>query len=192
MSRKERSGSRTKRQVLFVQGGGADVHDQWDNKLVDSLKRELGSNYEIRYPRMPNESDPQYADWKRALEQEIESMDDDAIVVGHSIGGTMLVNVLAVSSFKAKLGAVFLVSAPFVGEGGWPSEELKSPMDLGAKLPEGIPIHVYHGLRDEAVPPQHADLYKRAIPQAEVHRVADRDHQFNNDLKEVAEAIKTQ
>jgi hypothetical protein len=31
-----------KRQVLFVQGGGAGVHERWDSKLVDSLRRELG------------------------------------------------------------------------------------------------------------------------------------------------------
>jgi hypothetical protein len=26
-------------QILFIQGGGADVHDAWDDKLVASLKR---------------------------------------------------------------------------------------------------------------------------------------------------------
>lgn len=30
------------RQILFVQGGGEDVHDRWDNHLVDSLQGELG------------------------------------------------------------------------------------------------------------------------------------------------------
>jgi hypothetical protein len=29
-------------QILFIQGGGAGVHDEWDDKLVDSLWRELG------------------------------------------------------------------------------------------------------------------------------------------------------
>jgi hypothetical protein len=48
-------------QVLFIQGGGAGVHDDWDNKLVASLERELGNGYEIRYPRMPAEADPSYA-----------------------------------------------------------------------------------------------------------------------------------
>ncbi len=43
-------------QVLFVQGGGAGVHDEWDNKLVDSLTRELGDGFEIRYPRMPRDA----------------------------------------------------------------------------------------------------------------------------------------
>src|SRR5262245_62073101 len=37
-------------QVLFVQGGGEGVHDEWDNKILESLERELGSDYAVRYP----------------------------------------------------------------------------------------------------------------------------------------------
>ena len=33
-----------KRQILFVQGGGEGTHDEWDNKLVDSLERNLGEH----------------------------------------------------------------------------------------------------------------------------------------------------
>src|SRR3954465_3016733 len=40
-----------KRPLLFVQGGGASVHDEWDNHLVDSLSRALGTNYQVHYPR---------------------------------------------------------------------------------------------------------------------------------------------
>lgn len=179
-----------KRQLLFVQGGGAGVHDEWDDKLVESLARELGPDYEIRYPRMPGEDDPHYATWKAALEAEFATLDERAILVGHSVGGTMLVNALAEPSMKRKFGAVFLIAAPFVGDGGWPSDEVQSPQDLGARLPEGVPVHVYHGLEDDTAPPSHAGLYGRAIPQARVHRLPGRDHQFNNDLREVAAAIK--
>jgi hypothetical protein len=45
---------------LFIQGGGAGSHDEWENKLVDSLRRELGPDYDVRYPRMPKEADPSY------------------------------------------------------------------------------------------------------------------------------------
>jgi predicted alpha/beta hydrolase family esterase len=75
-----------KRQLLFVQGGGEGVHDEWDNKLVESLRSRLGPNYEIRYPRMPNEGDPSYAAWKAMLGKEPAAMSDGAILVGHSIG----------------------------------------------------------------------------------------------------------
>ena len=42
---------RRKRQVLFIQGGGAGAHDEWDVRLVDDLQRALGDEYEVRYPR---------------------------------------------------------------------------------------------------------------------------------------------
>jgi Predicted esterase of the alpha/beta hydrolase fold len=114
--------STMKKQVLFIQGGGAGAHDEWDNKLVDSLRRELGPGYEIRYPRMPNEADPSYPTWKAALAEEIARLDDGAILIGHSIGGTILINALAEASPNRKLAGVFLIAAPFVGAGGWPSE----------------------------------------------------------------------
>ena len=180
-----------KRQLLFVQGGGAGTHDEWDDKLVESLRRELGPNFEIRYPRMPNEDDPAYAAWKTTLEKEFATLNDDAILVGHSIGGTILVNALAKSPSGRKFGAIFLIATPFVGEGGWPSEDMSPPPDLGARLPGNVPIYIYHGLDDETAPPSHADLYARAIPQASVRRLPQRDHQLNNDLSEIAATIKS-
>src|SRR5688500_2258808 len=114
-----------KRQVLFIQGGGAGTHDDWDNRLVESLGRALGLNYEIRYPQMPSEDDPSYTAWKATIETELAALDDGAILVGHSLGGTVLVNVLAEDPPEREFGAIFLISAPFVGEGGWPADDLK-------------------------------------------------------------------
>jgi len=37
--------------------GGENAHDAWDSKLVANLESELGSDCEIRYPRMPDEDD---------------------------------------------------------------------------------------------------------------------------------------
>jgi predicted alpha/beta hydrolase family esterase len=178
-----------KRQIVFVQGGGAGTHDEWDDKLVASLKRELGENYEIRYPRMPNEADPSYPEWKRALEQSFETLEDGAILVAHSVGATILLKVLTETTARRKFGALFLLAAPFVGEGSWSAAELQLPAPLGALLPKNVPIHFYHGLNDETAPPLHVDLYARAIPQAHIHRLSGRDHQLDNDLSEVAATI---
>lgn len=178
-----------KRQVLFVQGGGTGTHDEWDNKLVESLRRELGQEYVIRYPRMPGEDNPSYASWKTVLEREIGMLQDGAILVGHSVGGTILLNVLAERSSAREFDAVFLIAAPFVGDGGWSSDELRIQTDLGTQLPKGVPIHFFHGLDDGIAPPSHIELYARSVPHARIHRLGGRDHQLNNDLREVAEAI---
>ena len=182
-----------KRQILFIQGGGAGVHDEWDDKLADSLRRELGDGYEVRYPRMPEEDDPSYAVWAPVVRREVAALDDGAIVAGHSLGATILIGALALTEPPpaGALGAIVLISAPFAGAGGWPGGELELPEDLGARLPEGVPVHVFHGLADDTAPPSHADRYAEVIPQAQVHRLPGRDHQMNNDLSEVAKVISS-
>jgi predicted alpha/beta hydrolase family esterase len=177
-------------QILFIQGGGAGAHDDWDDKLVESLRRELGSGYEFRYPQMPDEGDPNYAGWNVAIQRELADLDDGAMVVGHSLGAAILINVLAEQPPEKKLGAIVLIAAPFVGEGGWPGEEFELTSDLGARLPPGVPVQVFHGLQDKTAEPSHADLYALAIAQAQVHRLPGRDHQLNNDLSAVAETIR--
>jgi hypothetical protein len=178
------------RQILFIQGGGAGAHDEWDDKLVESLRRELGGEYEVCYPRMPEEGDPSYARWSTAIRREMAALDDGAVVVGHSVGAAILVSALAEQPPEKGLGAIVLIAAPFVGEGGWLSDEFELTSDLGAKLPPGVRVHVFHALRDETAPPSHAGLYALAIPQAQVRQLPGRDHQLNNDLSEVAAAIR--
>jgi len=102
-----------KRQVLFVQGGGKGVHDDWDSKLVESLRKELGRGYEIHYPRMPNEADPKYASWKNALKKDLEELPEGAILVAHSVGGTILLKVLTEHRPARTLGGLFVIAAPF-------------------------------------------------------------------------------
>ena len=178
------------RQVLFVQGAGEGVHDHWDNRLVDSLRSELGPDYEIRYPVMPNEADPQYAAWKQALEQELAVLEHGAVVVGHSVGGTILINVLAEQMPQPNLGAICLISAPFIGAGGWESDDLEPRSDLATRLPRDVPIFLYHGRDDKTVPFAHVELYARAFPGVHVRRLANRDHQLNNDLSQVVSDIR--
>ena len=136
-----------KKQVLFIQGGGAGVHDEWDNKLVDSLRQELEPDYDVRYPRMPKAADPSYTLWKAMLAEEIGGLDDGAILIGHSVGGTILINALAETPPSRKLAGIFLIAAPFVGPGGWPSEDIRPTANLGARLPPKTPIYLYHSSR---------------------------------------------
>jgi len=122
------------RPVLFIQGGGAGAHDQWDNKLVASLSGALGKGWRVRYPRLPGEADPSYAGWAPAIRAEIlasrEAMKRDTrlltgsplprgdkplAVVGHSLGGTILAAALAEEPPTVPLTAIVLVSAPFEG-----------------------------------------------------------------------------
>ena len=178
-------------QLLFVQGAGQDVHDEWDNRLVDSLARELGDGYEIRYPRLPDEADARYTVWKPALLRELNALRNGAVLVGHSVGGTILLHVLAEEHPKMHIAAIALIAAPFIGVCGWPSDELEPRTDFGARLPKGTRIFLYHGTDDETVPIDHLSLYASAIPQATIRVLEHRDHQLDNDLGVVARDIRS-
>jgi predicted alpha/beta hydrolase family esterase len=177
-------------QVLFIQGAGAGTYEEWDDKLVASLRHELGDGYEVRYPRMPHEDDPSADSWGMAIREELAGLADGAVVVGHSVGGTILIHELAERPPDMRLGAILLVATPFVGAGGWPPDGFELPDDLGARLPHDVPVHVFHGLADDTAPPAHADRYGRAIPHARVHLLPGRDHQLGNDMREVAAEIR--
>lgn len=177
-------------QVLFVQGGGAGTHDEWDDVLVASLRLGLGPGYEVRYPRMPEEGEPSYPRWSAAIRRAMADLDEGAVVAGHSVGGTILLQTLTEHRPEHRLAAIVLIAAPFVGHGGWPGDDFGFSDDLGDRLPPGVPVHVFHGDQDETVPPTHAHLYGGAIPAAQVHLLPGRDHQLHGDLSEVARALR--
>lgn len=178
-----------KRQLLFVQGGGKGVHDEWDDKLVGDLRRRLGDAFDILYPRMPSEDNPDYAQWLPALTGQIDGLRDGAILVGHSVGATILIRLLSERAPTRAPGGIFLIAAPFLGDGGWSADNVRFSSDLGKHLPQGVPIHFFHGHEDHTVPLSHAELYARVVPQARVHRLPGRDHQLNNDMSEVANTV---
>ena len=177
-------------QVLFIQGGGAGTYDDWDSKLADSLRRDLGPDYEVRYPRMPDEGDPDFTRWVAALGEELDKLDAGAVLVGHSFGATIIALGLSRAPAVRPLAGVFLIAPPFFGEGGWASDEVAFGPDLGAKLPPETPVRLYQGDQDADVPPEHLDLYATAIPRAVARRLPGRDHQLNDDLSEVAADIR--
>jgi hypothetical protein len=139
---------------------------------------------------MPNEADPTYAAWKPALQRELAALQHGAIVVGHSVGGTILIHVLAEQTPQANLGAICLIAAPFIGTGGWNSDDIEPRLDLAVRLPRDVPVFLYHGRDDDTVPLAHVELYARAVPRAHVRRLAGRDHQLDNRLAEIATDIR--
>jgi pimeloyl-ACP methyl ester carboxylesterase len=178
-------------EVLFIQGGGENVHDGWDDELVADLRRKLGSSFEIVYPRMPNEADPHFSAWRQEIERHFDGLGDGVIVIGHSIGGSMLAAILGERRLQKPPHVMILASAPFIGTGGWLSDEITRMDDLGARVAPDLMVHIFQGLADQTAPPAHADLYARAVPQAHVHKLPGRDHQLNNDMREIAHTVRS-
>lgn len=80
--------------VLFIQGGGQGAYHE-DAPLADSLKRALGPEYDVRYPQMPGEDDPNVESWKRKISSELSRTRGKVVLVAHCVGGSILLRYLA-------------------------------------------------------------------------------------------------
>jgi uncharacterized protein len=162
--------------------------------LVASLRNALGDTYEIRYPKMPRESDADYRRWKPQIGKELAAAKGKLIVVGHSLGGSFLLKYLCEERIETPIAGIFLIATAYWGGDGWLYEGYEAvalPDDFPSKLPKGTPIFLYHSRDDEIVPFAHLALYAEKLPQAILRALDGRGHQLNNDLSEVVRDIKS-
>jgi predicted alpha/beta hydrolase family esterase len=182
-----------KKQILFIQGGGEGAYEE-DGQLVAYLRNALGAAYEVLYPQMPNESDPDYEPWKVQIKKELAALEGEVILIGHSLGSSFLLKYVSEEKIEKTIAGIFLMATPYWGGDGWLYEGYEGialPEDFASKLPSGAPIFLYHSRDDGFVPFAHLALYAEKLPQATIREFDGRGHQFNNDLSEVVEDIKS-
>ena len=182
-------GSAAKGHVLFVHGGGEGAHEA-DQELAASLQNALGSGYEVRSPKMPNEDRPEYGAWRDRISEELADIDGGAILVGHSLGASILLKYLYEAEPERSVAGAFLVATPYWGVEDWEVDEYALREDFASKLPKGLPMFFYHGRDDEVVPFGHLALFKERLPRATFRGFDGRGHQFDGDLSRVARDIE--
>jgi predicted alpha/beta hydrolase family esterase len=140
---------------------------------------------------MPDESDPDCATWQQCIADELAIIGDHALLVGHSIGASVLIKFLADGGFRQSIASVFLIATPFWHDHEvWRWKEAELPKNVAERLPRGLPVFLYHGREDEIVPFSHLAMYAKLLPHATLRALDGRDHQLNEDLTEVADDIK--
>ncbi|HVU14528.1 MAG TPA: alpha/beta fold hydrolase [Phototrophicaceae bacterium] len=178
-----------KRQVLFIQGGGDNGYEV-DAKLVASLKQKLGAAYTVLYPIMGVDNDAPDFGWGRQIKRGIAATQGDAILVGHSVGASILLKYLTENTVQHSISGIFLIAPPFWGYEKWQMESLTLRDDFAARLPKGVPIFIYQAKDDEEVSIAHLAKYAEKLPQATIREIASGGHQLGNDLTPVAEDIQ--
>ena len=176
----------TSSNVLFVHGAGDGAYEA-DALLVASLRDRLGPSYEVRYPRMPLEETAGYPDWTARIDGELPASGGDVVLVGHSVGGSVLLRCLCEPSIRATVTGLYVIAAPFWGAGDfWEWDEARLPEDAADKL-AGVPrVFLYHCRDDEVVPFSHLALYAARLPQATLRPLDTGGHHVGDDLAVVA------
>jgi predicted alpha/beta hydrolase family esterase len=175
--------------VLFLQGAGQGAHDV-DTLLATSLQTALGDEYQVHYPRMPNEADPEMQAWKARIATELAALDGPLVLVGHSAGAAALLKYLSEEPVEAPIAGLFLLASPSWDNEHWNFADLRLPPDSAAKLSRIPRIFFYHSRDDDVVPFAHLALHAARFPRATIRAFDGRGHQFGNDLSDVAKDIR--
>jgi uncharacterized protein len=179
------------KQIFFAHSGGAQGSPgQGSYDLVEWLQESLDKEYEIRCPIIEDPEAPTYAMWKSMFNQELASLMGENLLIGHSLGGSMLLKFLSEEKTSLQIKGLFLVSVPFWGKDGWKVDDFSLRNNFQMHLPELPIIHLYHCLDDPIVPCEHMAYYKKEFPNAVVHELSGNDHAFTKGLPKIAKNIK--
>ncbi|WP_375691848.1 alpha/beta fold hydrolase [Pseudooceanicola sp. LIPI14-2-Ac024] len=155
--------------VLYLHGAGAAPGDA----PFDTIRTILGPA-EVVAPQL---ADPEPEAWATVIAEALDDLPEDAILIGHSLGASMLLQVLARRRPVRRAPAVFAFASPFWGAPGWDHAGFALPEDLGGL--DGVgEMFLYHGTADTVVAPDHGDRYAARLGRARVRRVAGADHCF--------------
>jgi predicted alpha/beta hydrolase family esterase len=176
--------------VLFIHSGGPQGHHEGSDDLVKHLRQGLHDDHVVLYPRMPDPENPEYELWKLTLDRELSALDDEVILIGHSLGASVLLKFLSEECCEKSIMGLFLVAPPFFGEPGWEVDEYELRPDFEVNLRRIPNIFLYHSRNDTVVPFNHLTQFADKLPQAVSRAFENRGHLFMSGLPELVDDIR--
>lgn len=179
-----------KREIFFIHSAGEQTDDHGSTGLIRSLKGSLGSNYVLHHPLMPDPENPRYLEWKMTLQATLPVGGNKVAIIGHSLGGSVIVKYLSEGLCQVPVAGLFLVAAPYWGTRGWIIEEFGLKKDYVSKLPDMDRVFVYHSRNDVWVPFSHGEAYAKKLPGAVMRKMSGDDHEFGDGLEALVRDIR--
>jgi len=163
-----------------------ETHKTWRY----SLDVNLGKNYQLLVPKMPNSNNAVYYEWKIWFEKMNPFIKNNVILIGHSLGGIFLAKYLSENKYKKKIKALILVAAPF---DDCEKESLRSftlPKSLDKLSNQCKDIYLIFSKDDPVVPIKEIKKYESVLPHSKLIIFRSKNHFIQDDFPELVKIIK--
>jgi len=175
--------------VLFIHSAGSQSGGQGSSPLLKHLRDGLGTAYNIISPNMPAPTKPSYERWKQELDKQFSKINSVPILIGHSLGGSVLLKYLSEQRHEIQIAGLFIIAAPYWGSEDWKVEEFILKNDFAKYLPAETKIYLYQSDDDEVVSIDHLTFYSKAIPNSIIRKLDVGGHTFKDGLIELVRDI---
>ena len=154
------------------------------------LQEKLGDAYQVLLPAMPNKTNARYEEWALWFRHLTDIIEDDVILIGHSLGAIFLAKYLSDNEFPHIIKATILVAAPYDDD---------TDEDLGDFRIESINHQLsnqagrlvfFAGNDDPVISNSEILKYQTMLPDAEFHIVSAPDHFVRQDFPELTNLLK--
>lgn len=164
----------------------------WSKTAWDTLTEE---GFEVFTPSMPNKLNAKYEEWKIWFERHFEYLRDDVTLVGWSLGAYFLAKYLVENETPFKIKALFLLAPLFENEnvegdgddGGDFAFDTNAVGELARRTSK---IYLFHSKDDPIVPYRHSEMFKAALPGAELVIFEDKNHFLIEEFPELLQEIR--
>ena len=195
-----------KQPVFIIHGGNAfGTYDEYiaylREKVIDlgklfskdwksELQEKLGEDFEVYALRMPNGQNAKYLEWRIWFEKYIPFMNEEVVLVGHSLGGVFLAKYLSENHFPKKIRATFLVAAPYNEDEGKILPEFAVTGQVLSLAEQAGMLYMYHSKDDPVVNFTEMEKYQKELPGATFRVFNDRGHFNMEDFPEIVQDIQ--
>ncbi|KKQ45157.1 MAG: hypothetical protein US62_C0018G0007 [Candidatus Woesebacteria bacterium GW2011_GWA1_37_8] len=163
-------------------------HKEWK----DTIAEELGENFDVLVPKMPNVTNADYEEWKIWFERITPLLESGVILIGHSLGGIFLAKYFSENTISITIKATILVAAPFDDKNlGESLGDFKLSSSLVRFTKNGGSIYLIQSKDDPSVPYEHVKKYQKALSGSEVMVFEDRGHFKQETFPELVTLIKS-
>lgn len=196
-----------KKQVIFIHGGGSfNTQEEYieflkkeefnpdeikEKRWWHSLEKTLGTDFNVVTPIMPNVNNASYKEWKIWFEKIFSHLQDNVVLIGHSLGGAFLARYLSENKFPKNILATYLVASSYHDIQHYSENSFVPPESLQLLEKQGGEITIYHSENDTRVSFEHLSKLVKALPNAHAVTFKNRGHLTQEEFPELIQSIRS-
>ena len=146
--------------IVLIHGYKASSKTNFFPWLAEELRKQ---GHEIVCPDLPNPESPDPEEWTKFLVEAVGPIDDETIIVGHSIGGASALRFLEAAEVYSTPKACILVSTPWMIKSDQFRGFFLSELDFDVLMWKASRFAIVHSKEDEVIPFDHAEKYAQVL-----------------------------